>query len=398
MPSRTSVAAEPHHEEHHAANDDIDAPEALLTPSEVAALFRVNPKTVTRWARSGKLTAIRTLGGHRRFKASEIRRCLEEMSHEPELRLALPGAQLTSSSDGARSAAGVRLAFSVAAPTRGTVAAGPGRARPTATRSVTSMATPTAAFSIRLRVRLDNRPGTLGRLATAIGEAGGNITAIGGFDVRGSAPRRGRHRQLLLGGRTSTRSSRRCAPSTASSWSRCRTAPSRCTTAARSRCCRGCRSPIATTSRWPTRRAWPGCARRSRSSPALVHELTIKKNTVAIVTDGTAVLGLGDIGPAGALPVMEGKALLFKEFGGVDGFPICLDVVVVRGDHRDGGAHRARVRRHQPRGHRRARRASRSRTGSRSCSTSRCSTTTSTAPPWWRWPRSRTRCASSTSR
>ena len=46
--------------------DDIDAPEALLTPSEVAALFRVNPKTVTRWARSGKLTAIRTLGGHRR--------------------------------------------------------------------------------------------------------------------------------------------------------------------------------------------------------------------------------------------------------------------------------------------------------------------------------------------
>ena len=59
-------------------HDDFDAPDALLTPSEVAALFRVNPKTVTRWARSGKLTAIRTLGGHRRFKASEIRRCLEE--------------------------------------------------------------------------------------------------------------------------------------------------------------------------------------------------------------------------------------------------------------------------------------------------------------------------------
>ena len=49
--------------------DDFDAPEALLTPSEVAALFRVNPKTVTRWARAGKLTAIRTLGGHRRFRA-----------------------------------------------------------------------------------------------------------------------------------------------------------------------------------------------------------------------------------------------------------------------------------------------------------------------------------------
>ncbi len=60
--------------------EDLDSPEALLTPSEVAALFRVNPKTVTRWARAGKLNAIRTLGGHRRFKASEIRKCLEEMS------------------------------------------------------------------------------------------------------------------------------------------------------------------------------------------------------------------------------------------------------------------------------------------------------------------------------
>jgi excisionase family DNA binding protein len=66
-----------------AQHDNFDTPERLLTPSEVAALFRVNPKTVTRWARAGKLTAIRTLGGHRRFKASEISRCLEEMSQEP---------------------------------------------------------------------------------------------------------------------------------------------------------------------------------------------------------------------------------------------------------------------------------------------------------------------------
>jgi excisionase family DNA binding protein len=57
-------------------------PDALLTPAEVAALFRVNPKTVTRWARAGKITAIRTLGGHRRFRASEIRRCLEQMERE----------------------------------------------------------------------------------------------------------------------------------------------------------------------------------------------------------------------------------------------------------------------------------------------------------------------------
>ncbi len=54
-------------------------------------------------------------------------------------------------------------------------------------------------------------------------------------------------------------------------------------------------------------------------------QLTIKRNTVAIVTDGTAVLGLGDIGPSAAIPVMEGKAMLFKQFAGVDAFPICLD-------------------------------------------------------------------------
>jgi excisionase family DNA binding protein len=50
----------------------------LLTPAEVATMFRVNPKTVTRWARAGKISAVRTLGGHRRFRASEIRRFLEE--------------------------------------------------------------------------------------------------------------------------------------------------------------------------------------------------------------------------------------------------------------------------------------------------------------------------------
>jgi malate dehydrogenase (oxaloacetate-decarboxylating) len=71
----------------------------------------------------------------------------------------------------------------------------------------------------------------------------------------------------------------------------------------------------------------PGVARVSSAiaaDPAKVWNLTIKQNMVAVVSDGTAVLGLGDIGPEGALPVMEGKAMLFKEFGGVDAFPICL--------------------------------------------------------------------------
>lgn len=59
--------------------------------------------------------------------------------------------------------------------------------------------------------------------------------------------------------------------------------------------------------------------------PSLARELTIKHNTVAVLTDGSAVLGLGNIGPHAALPVMEGKALLFKKFADVDAFPICLD-------------------------------------------------------------------------
>src|SRR6202034_2650744 len=60
--------------------------------------------------------------------------------------------------------------------------------------------------------------------------------------------------------------------------------------------------------------------------PKLVHRYTSKANTVAVVTDGTAVLGLGNIGPEAAMPVMEGKAVLFKTFGGVDAVPVCLRV------------------------------------------------------------------------
>ena len=72
----------------------------------------------------------------------------------------------------------------------------------------------------------------------------------------------------------------------------------------------------------------PGVARVCTAiaeEPSLVRRYTWKSNVVAVVTDGTAVLGLGDIGPAASLPVMEGKALLFKEFGGVDSVPIALD-------------------------------------------------------------------------
>ncbi|TWT95642.1 malic enzyme-like NAD(P)-binding protein [Neorhodopirellula pilleata] len=72
----------------------------------------------------------------------------------------------------------------------------------------------------------------------------------------------------------------------------------------------------------------PGVARVCRSiaeDPDASFALTIRQNTVAVVSDGSAVLGLGNIGPRAAMPVMEGKAMLFKEFAGVDAFPICLD-------------------------------------------------------------------------
>src|SRR5512133_3644282 len=72
----------------------------------------------------------------------------------------------------------------------------------------------------------------------------------------------------------------------------------------------------------------PGVARvcqEIHADRAKAFEFTIKKNTVAVVSDGSAVLGLGNIGPEAAMPVMEGKAMLFKEFAGVDAFPICLD-------------------------------------------------------------------------
>ena len=76
----------------------------------------------------------------------------------------------------------------------------------------------------------------------------------------------------------------------------------------------------------------PGVARVCEAiaaDPELAHHYTWVSNTVAVVTDGTAVLGLGDIGPAAAMPVMEGKAVLFKQFGGVDAVPVALDTTDV---------------------------------------------------------------------
>jgi malate dehydrogenase (oxaloacetate-decarboxylating) len=183
--------------------------------------------------------------------------------------------------------------------------------------------TPSASYSLTLRVRLASRTGTLGELTTAIGRAGGDIGAIDIVNVSSGSvvrdisvnARSSEHGEQIIeavrhiddvevvnvsdrtflmhiGGKIEVTS----------------------------------KAPLKT--RDDLSMAYtPGVARVCEAihrDPEKAFTLTIKKNTVAVVTDGTAVLGLGDIGPAAAMPVMEGKAMLFKEFGGVDAFPICL--------------------------------------------------------------------------
>ena len=141
------------------------------------------------------------------------------------------------------------------------------------------------------------------------------------------------------------------ATSTGSSCWTSPTAPSACTRAARSRSS----TSIPLKTRDDLSMAYtPGVARVCRAiheDPELAFRYTIKRNYVAVVSDGSAVLGLGDIGPRAAMPVMEGKAMLLKEFGGVDALPDLPRHEGSRRDRRDGQGDRARLRRHQPRGH-----------------------------------------------
>ena len=185
--------------------------------------------------------------------------------------------------------------------------------------------TPSASYSLTLRVKLSSRAGTLGELTTAIGRAGGDIGAIDIVSVGNDYIIRDITVSFSFQRHTANRSSRRLKTSTAS----------RCYTFPIATFLMHLGGKIEVVSKMPLKtRAdlsmayTPGVARVCEAiheDPEKAFTLTIKKNTVAVVTDGTAVLGLGDIGPAAAMPVMEGKAMLFKEFGGVDAFPICLN-------------------------------------------------------------------------
>jgi malate dehydrogenase (oxaloacetate-decarboxylating) len=187
--------------------------------------------------------------------------------------------------------------------------------------------TPTAAFSLRLRVRLDNRPGMLGKVAVAVGEAGGNIAGLEGFEAKHAYL----DEDIVVNCAGEAQQQAIVAAVKALADDGVELIEWEDRTFAMHE---GGKIEVLALSpvgdRDDLSMAYtPGVARVCNAiaaDPAKVHDYTIKKNTVAIVTDGTAVLGLGDIGPAAALPVMEGKALLFKEFAGVDAFPVCLDV------------------------------------------------------------------------
>jgi malate dehydrogenase (oxaloacetate-decarboxylating) len=182
---------------------------------------------------------------------------------------------------------------------------------------------PTASHSLTIRLEIRNQPGMLGKVTSAIGKAGGDIGAIDLVEVRKKTIIRDltfkasdeRHGQQVverlkaiegikvvhvsdrtflmhLGGKIEIKG----------------------------------KIPVKT--RDDLSMAYtPGVARVCMAihhDPEKAYTLTVKQNSVAVVTDGTAVLGLGDIGPNGAQPVMEGKALIFKEFAGVDAWPLCL--------------------------------------------------------------------------
>lgn len=179
------------------------------------------------------------------------------------------------------------------------------------------------SFSITIRLRIDNRIGMLARIVTAISEAGGDLGAV---DIIG-VDRKYITREVTINSRNEEHEKEILAAVARIPGVRMMQALDRTFSA-------HCGGKIEVRSIHPIQNNTdlslvytPGVARVCKAIEAdedLIYDYTMKHNAVAIVTDGTAVLGLGDIGPAAAMPVMEGKAALFKEFAGVNAFPIAL--------------------------------------------------------------------------
>src|SRR3954449_3116417 len=185
------------------------------------------------------------------------------------------------------------------------------------------MATPSAQFSLTMRVEVPHRGGTLGKVTAAINRVGGAIVAVDTVDASGDSSTRQitvectstEHRGHVISTVQAVRGAK-VVEVTDRTFEVHR----------RGKIHTGLNMPLK--SRDDLSMAYtPGVARVCESIAAnrqKAFKYTIKANTVAVVSDGTAVLGLGDIGPEAAMPVMEGKAMLFKEFADVDAFPICL--------------------------------------------------------------------------
>jgi malate dehydrogenase (oxaloacetate-decarboxylating) len=182
---------------------------------------------------------------------------------------------------------------------------------------------PSASYSITVRLDIRNRPGMLGRVASSIGEAGGDIGAV---DLVESTRER-IVRDITIKARDSTHGQQIVAELKQVAGVRVINVSDR-TFLMHLGGKIEVRNKVPIRTRDDLSMAYtPGVARvclAIRDDRERAFALTIKQNTVAVVTDGTAVLGLGDIGPEAALPVMEGKAMLFKEFANVDAFPLCL--------------------------------------------------------------------------
>ena len=189
--------------------------------------------------------------------------------------------------------------------------------------TLTTFAKPSASYSLTLRLKVKSDPGNLGRVTAIISEMGADIGAI---DIKG-VTKHHKLRDITLNARDEEHGERIVQALRDLGCVQVMSVSDRTFLMHEGGKIR-IESKVPLTSREELSMAYtPGVARVCMSihnAPENAYKLTIKKNTIAIVSDGTAVLGLGDIGPEAAMPVMEGKAMLFKEFGGVDAFPICL--------------------------------------------------------------------------
>jgi malate dehydrogenase (oxaloacetate-decarboxylating) len=181
-----------------------------------------------------------------------------------------------------------------------------------------------ASYSLTVRLTADGDPASIGRIATAVGSAGGAVTAIDVVDSRSD----GLTVDVTCSAADAAHSEEMVEALRAVPGVKVRKVSDRTFLLHL-----GGKLEVASKVPLKTRddlsmAYTPGVARvclALAANPDDVRRLTIKGNTVAVVTDGSAVLGLGDIGPGAAMPVMEGKAVLFKRFADIDAWPICLD-------------------------------------------------------------------------